>query len=673
MKTRSFLRPCTLVTKSFVVTGAGLLLTHSSYAAVLHWDSDADAAIGTPAKTTAGSGTWNAANTNWNLAGTAVSDSAWVSGSDAVFAGSDGTYAITVASALNVSNLTFSNSGYTLSAASALNLTNTVANNTLTVASGATATIGNNVTLTNGFNNGLVSLVGTAAPGGTAGTLIIDNGGKVSATAGSSIVYIGSTTNAAGTLKATTVQVNTGGAISSNASVVANGLLKVEGGTVTAVTGIIAIGNYADGTSMPGSANLTINSGTVTVSTAANGVRFGSSGGSVNTGGTLNLNGGTLTTNRIYTDNTATSSTVNFNGGTLKASATSTIFLGTAIDNAIVKAGGAIIDTSTFDVTIFKDLTHDSGLGGTADGGLTKKSAGTLTLSGNNTYTGLTDVQAGTLSLGRSGGTIADTAAVQVSGGTLDVANSDTVGAVTLSSGTISGTGTLTGTSYSLTNTGTISAALGGSGIAFTKTGAGTATLSGNNTYTGATNINSGKLIVDGSISTTTVNNTGTLGGIGTVGALTAMSGGTVSPGNSAGILSAGNTDLQAGSILALELGGTSAGVSYDRLNVTGSATLAGLLSLTVTGTYNNNDLLFLVVNDGADPITGTFSNYAEGASFSLGSQAWKLTYLANNTGLNAGAFTGGNDVALMAIPEPSAALVVGGLGMLALLRRRRA
>ncbi|MEY3895003.1 MAG: hypothetical protein RLZZ214_522 [Verrucomicrobiota bacterium] len=673
MKTRSFLSPLTRVTQSFA---AALLLGHSAHGASYTWDSDADAAVGTPAKTTAGSGTWNTANTNWNLAGTAVSDTAWAPGSDAVFAGSDGTHAITVGSALGVNNLTFSNSGYTLSASSATNLTGTVGTNLVTVASGATATLGNNVAFTSGFNAAVISLVGTDVPGGTAGTLIIDNGGTVSATFGNSLVYIGSRANSTGTLKATTVQVNTGGTISSNGSVVANGLLKVEGGAVNAVTGIIAIGNYADGTSVPGSASLTINSGTVTVATAANGVRFGSSGGSTNTGGTLNLNGGTLTTNRIYTDNIATSSTVNFNGGTLKASATSTIFLGSAIDNAIVKAGGAIIDTNTFDVTIVKDLTHDSGLGATADGGLTKKSAGKLTLSGNNTYTGLTDVQAGTLSLGRSGGTIADAAAVQVSGGTLDVANSDTVGAVTLSSGTISGAGTLTGSSYSLTNTGTVSAALGGSGSALTKTGAGTVTLSGNHAYTGATNINAGKLIVDGNISTstlTTVNNTGTLGGIGTVAALTAISGGTVSPGNSAGILSAGNTDLQAGSILALELGGASAGVNYDRLNVTGSATLDGLLNLTVTGTYANNDLLFLLVNDGADAITGAFSNYAEGANFTLGSQAWKLTYLANNTGLNAGTFTSGNDVALMAIPEPNAAMLVGGLGMLALLRRRRA
>jgi hypothetical protein len=40
------------------------------------------------------------------------------------------------------------------------------------------------------------------------------------------------------------------------------------------------------------------------------------------------------------------------------------------------------------------------------------------------------------------------------------------------------------------------------------------------------------------------------------------------------------------------------------------------------------------------------------------------------NSGTNQ--FTGGNDVALMAaVPEPRAALI-GGLGLLALLRRRR-
>ena len=406
------------------LAAAIIFAAHSSaFGAAYYWDFDADATIGTPPASTAGSGTWNATNTNWNLAGAAGSDVAWVANSEAVFAGSDGTYAITVGSALTLGNLTFNNSGYTLSASSALSLTNSTGNSSVTVATGATATIGSNVTYANGFNNAVVSLVGTGAPGGSAGTLIIDNGGKVATTFGSTgIIYVGSTANTVGTLKATTVQVNTGGSIVSLGSVVANGLLKVEGGSVTSSgTGIVAIGNYADGTNMPTSAILTINSGTVT---AANGLRFGASGATTNSGGTLNLNGGTLITPKVYSSGTANSSTMNFNGGTLKATVTNnTDFLNTNINNAVVKAGGAVIDTNTFNVTIQKALTHDAGLGGTADGGLTKNSTGTLVLSGANTFTGTTTVSGGTLKVG-AGGALNSSGSILVNtGATIENAN----------------------------------------------------------------------------------------------------------------------------------------------------------------------------------------------------------------------------------------------------------
>jgi autotransporter-associated beta strand protein len=112
--------------------------------------------------------------------------------------------------------------------------------------------------------------------------------------------------------------------------------------------------------------------------------------------GVVNLDGGTLLT--TYISKGAGSGTFNFNGGVLKSAAASETFM-QGLTAANVKSGGAKVDTNTYDITIGQALLHDAGLGGTADGGLTKDGAGTLTLSGVNTYTGDTTVNEGTLVL----------------------------------------------------------------------------------------------------------------------------------------------------------------------------------------------------------------------------------------------------------------------------------
>ena len=58
-------------------------------------------------------------------------------------------------------------------------------------------------------------------------------------------------------------------------------------------------------------------------------------------------------------------------------------------------------------------------------------------------------------------------------------------------------------------------------------------------------------------------------------------SGAVVSPGNSLGLLSvAGTYNQQAGGLFDVELGGTVAGASYDQLNVSGQATVAGSINV---------------------------------------------------------------------------------------------
>ncbi len=58
------------------------------------------------------------------------------------------------------------------------------------------------------------------------------------------------------------------------------------------------------------------------------------------------------------------------------------------------------------------------------------------------------------------------------------------------------------------------------------------------------------------------------------------------------------------------------------------------------------------------------------GHVFASGRQDFFVSYFADS---GSSAFTGGNGVVLMAVPEPgSAALLLGGLGALGGLRRRR-
>jgi autotransporter-associated beta strand protein len=148
------------------------------------------------------------------------------------------------------------------------------------------------------------------------------------------------------------------------------------------------------------------------------------------------FNGGTLTVSGVVVANSAGTKTFNFNGGTLKATVanSSLVNIGTANAFANVRDGGAIIDDGGFSVGIPQVLQHSAIAGDNAtDGGLTKLGAGTLTLSGANTYNGNTTIKAGTLELVLA--TLATDSTVSISNGAvlqLDFATTNRVGALVL-------------------------------------------------------------------------------------------------------------------------------------------------------------------------------------------------------------------------------------------------
>ncbi|WP_235915751.1 autotransporter-associated beta strand repeat-containing protein [Brucella anthropi] len=193
------------------------------------------------------------------------------------------------------------------------------------------------------------------------------------------------------------------------------------------------------------------------------------------TGGTV-INGGVVSVGADENLGAATGA-LSFNGGLLQLTG--------SFDNSRVvtlDAGGGTIQTS---------LLHSNGFSGVIGGAgqLTKSGAGTLTLSGVNSYTGGTAVNGGVLSVGADANLGAATGALSFGGGTLHLTDSfDNSRAVTLG-----GSGGTIETTAAKSNG--FSGVISGAGK-LTKTGAGTLALSGVNSYTGGTAVNGGVLSV---------------------------------------------------------------------------------------------------------------------------------------------------------------------------------
>ncbi|WP_431099055.1 autotransporter outer membrane beta-barrel domain-containing protein [Polaromonas aquatica] len=257
----------------------------------------------------------------------------------------------------------------------------------------------------------------------------------------------------------------------------------------------------------------------------------------------------------------------------------------------------------TFDQTA--NGTFAGSIGGS--GTLIKEGAGTVILSGTNTYTGATIINGGTLR-----GT---TASLQ--GFITNRANLEFLQA---------GNGTFAGV---ISGTGNV-----------VKSGTGNVSFSGTNTYNGPTIVTGGTLSVNGSLTNSTVQvmNGGTLGGTGSVRNTTIQSGGALAPGNSIGTLTVvGNLTFNAGSNYSVEV--DSAG-SNDRTNATGTLTINGgtVNVLASAGTYSPSTQYTILNATGGR--TGVFNGVNTNLAFLTPSLTYDpnnvyLTLARNSTGYN--------------------------------------
>ena len=338
-------------------------------------------------------------------------------------------------------------------------------------------------------SDSVVTLTGTLLPGsvtvGNSANKYTFQTGAIGGT--SSLVK-----NNAGTLEITSVQTYTGGT-------------TVNGGTLRLSASSGGTGTIRG--TLTANAGSTIEVGGVDV--------FGYNGGAVGLN-TINLTGATLvqTQNRNETNaaviNMAGGSTISATGGT---SALFDMFGGTAALNASGDATNTISspvrlrqNDTTFTVADGAQTTDllISGViskGGEGNGALIKAGAGTMVLSGSNTYPGSTTINGGILAL--SGG------AAIFNGGTVTLANaagaglrldaSETIGALTgggASGGNVNlqaNTLTISAGSTSVNYTGTIS---GTGGVTVT---GGRLAIGGTQTYSGTTDIQGGYLEVNGS------------------------------------------------------------------------------------------------------------------------------------------------------------------------------
>lgn len=471
---------------------------------------------------------------------------------------------------VSLNKLTVGQNGtYTDTSFGTLNLTGS--DPTIAMAPGVTVQVNSLVTGTNGLVKGGL------------GTLILANNNTYS---GGTRIDIG------------TLQVGTGGTSGSLGfgDVLNNGaLIYNRSDSVTVTNFISGTGSFTHAGS--GSVTLTvdntysggttINSGTLQVGDGGTTGSLGS--GNVTNNGTLafnrsdaitvgNLISGlgnlqqlgsnmlTLTANNTYTGTT----TISSNGAIQVGNGGTTGTLGS----------GAVINNGALAFNRSDTLMVSNTISGT--GNLTNAGSGTTILTANNTYSGLTVIEDGTLQVGNGGST--------GSLGTNQVINNGAL-------------------AFNRTNDFTVANLITGSG-SVTHAGSGTLTLFGTNTYSGGTTVNNGGTL---QLRNSSAAGTGDLNvSNGRLKADPALTGGLE-------IKVGGNYLQGADGTLELGIGGSlAASNQFDRVTAAGTATLDGTLHLTSFNNYRakHSDTFDLIV--ATNGVTGTFDTFTNDITHSV-------------------------------------------------------
>jgi autotransporter-associated beta strand protein len=503
----------------------------------------------------------------------------------------------------------------------------------------------------NNFNDTIDSLAGqgnvtlgtgnlTVAGNGGSTTLqgVISGSGSLTKTGSGALglsgnnTYTGGTTLSAGTLTAgSNTALGTGSLALNGGTLASNSVQPVSLANTFTVGGPVSLGGglgltlSGNGTITTGNV-LTINNpatGPVTLSGNLSGggaLTMSGSGllllsGNNTYGGPTNITSGTLRLGQSASIPTNTSVTV-ATGGTFDVNGTSPTIGSLAgagsVNLSALSLAGSLTTGGNNASTTFSGVISGSG------GQLVKQGTGTLTLSGANTYTGTTTINAGTFQVGAANAVPGVSAVTVGTGATLNLNNnSATIGSlagrgnVTLGSGTLTAGGDNSSTTFS--------GAISGTG-GLTKAGTGTLTLSGANTYTGATAVNAGTLQLG--VTDTLPDHS----------AITIATGATLNLNNNlatiGSLAGAGNVVLGGGFLTA---GGDNS-----------STTFTGVIS--GTGGFTKFGIFGTLTLSGANTYTGLTTVQA-GTLLVNGSLASTGTVVVNNNGLTNGTLGGSGTV----------------------------